>query len=79
MATGLEGVIRPFETPNTKPQRLFAPGSTSSPPIRLAIGEIGGTKTFSFSGSSTMSTYMAQVHTEKPSDAFDMTTGKLVN
>jgi hypothetical protein len=45
--------------------------------VRIAVGQIGGTKTFSFSGSSTTSSYMAAVHTEKSSSAFNMATGEL--
>jgi hypothetical protein len=74
----LEPIIRPFVGENIAP-KPFHPdgGSTSAPDVRIAIGEIGGTKTFAFSQSTSLSSYMAAVHTEKPSDAFDMSTGKL--
>ena len=75
----LENVIRPFVGQDVTPQRLLPRNGHSSPPVRLAVGIIGGTKTFSFSGSSTISSYMAQVNTEKPSDAFDMSTGSLAS
>ncbi len=74
---GLQSIIRPFVGQNVAPQRIHQPGAVGVPPVRFAIGEVGGTKTFSYSGSSTLSSYMAAVHTEKPSTAFDMTTGKL--
>jgi hypothetical protein len=74
---GLEGVIRPFQTPEVTPTRIISPSGRSSPPVHFSIGLRGGTKTFSFSGSTTMSTYMAQVNKEKASDAFDMSTGQL--
>lgn len=75
---GLEGVIRPFAGAQVTPQR-FIPngGGASAPPVRLAVGLVGGSKTFSFSNSTSLSSYMAAVHTEKVSTAFDMSTGKL--
>jgi hypothetical protein len=74
---GLEPIIRPFVGDQVSP-RPFHPGSsTSAPPVRLSVGLVGGTKTFAFSASSSLSSYMAAVHTEKTSTAFDMTTGKL--
>ena len=76
---GMEGIIRPFVGPGVAPRRIFEPGAKSSPPIHFSIGLRGGNKIFSFSGSSTTSSYMAAVHTEKASDAFDMATGKLAN
>lgn len=74
---GLEGIIRPFVGRDVSPVAIKTPGARSAPPVRLALGLKGGTKTFSYSGNSTLSSYMAQVHTEKPSTAFDMSTGKL--
>lgn len=74
---GMEGIIRPFVSPGTTPQRLFSNNSKSSPPVHFSIGLRGGNKTFSFSGSSSISSYMAAVHTEKSVDAFDMETGKV--
>lgn len=73
----LEQIVRPFVGEDVTPKKEFTQGGQSSSMVRLAIGTVGGTKTFSFSGSSTLSSYMAAVHTEKPSDAFDMTTGKV--
>lgn len=74
---GLEPIIRPFVGGGVGPQRFIPGQSTSAPPVRFAIGILGGTKTFGYSTSSSLSNYMAAVHTEKASDAFDMTTGKL--
>jgi hypothetical protein len=76
---GLEGIIRPFVGDNVTPTPFHPGNSASAPPVRLAIGMVGGTKTFSFSSSTNLSSYMAAVHTEKPSTAFDMTTGKLAS
>jgi hypothetical protein len=73
----LETIIRPFVNDPVTPQRFQPGSSTSAPPVRLAIGIIGGTKTFSFSSSVNLSSYMAQVHTEQASDAFDMSSGTL--
>jgi hypothetical protein len=75
--SGLEPIIRPFVGEQVGPQPFHPGNSASAPPVRLSIGLVGGSKTFSFSSSTTLSSYMAAVHTEKPSDAFDMTTGKL--
>jgi len=76
---GLEGVIRPFMGENTAPTPFHPGNSASAPPVRLSIGLVGGSKTFSFSSSTSMSSYMAAVHSEKPTTVFDMTTGKLVS
>ena len=74
---GLEGIIRPFVGNSVAPTPFHPGNSASAPPVRFAIGIVGGTKTFGFSNSSSLSSYMAAVHTEKSSDAFDMTTGQL--
>lgn len=75
---GLEPIIRPFVGDSVAPTP-FHPGSnpTSAPPVRLNIGIVGGSKTFAFSNSVTLSSYMAAVHKEKSTPIFDMTTGKL--
>ncbi len=74
---GLEPIIRPFVGEDVTPSKFIPGTSQSAPPVRLSIGVIGGTKTFAFSSSSSLSSYMAAVHTEKTTDIFDMTTGKL--
>ena len=74
---GLEGVIRPFVGEQVGPQPFHPGSSQSAPPVRLAVGVVGGSKTFPYSGSSSSTMYMAAVHTEKTSKAFDMTTGSL--
>jgi hypothetical protein len=74
---GMEGVIRPFVGSSVSPVPIHHPGAANVPPVRFAIGDVGGTKTFSYSGSSSLSSYMATINTEKTSTAFDMTTGEL--
>lgn len=74
---GLEGIIRPFVGAQVSPQRFIAGSPASAPPVRLSVGLVGGSKTFSFSSSTSLSSYMAAVHTERASSAFDMSTGKL--
>lgn len=74
---GLEGIVRPFIGETTGPTPFHPAGGSSQPPVRLTVGLLGGTKTFSFSQNATLTSYMAAVHTEKASTAFDMTTGKL--
>lgn len=76
---GLEGIIRPFVGNDVTPTPFHPQNSNSAPPVRLAVGLIGGTKTFSFSNSTTLTSYMAAVHTEKASTAFDMSTGQLAS
>ena len=63
--TDLETIIRPFSTPDVTPQPFHPAGSQGSPPVRVSIGLKGGTKTFSFSASSTRSTRMGNKHKEK--------------
>lgn len=75
---GLEGVIRPFVGDPTGPTPFHPDGAVNVPPVRLSIGLVGGTKTFSFAQSATLTSYMAAVHTEKASTVFDMSTGKLI-
>lgn len=75
--SGLEPIIRPFMGDQVTPQRFIPDSGNSAPPVRLAVGIVGGTKTFSFSNSTNLSSYMASVHTEKPSNVFDMSTGEL--
>lgn len=72
---GMEGIIRPFVGKEVAPRAIHQAGGRAQPPVRLAVGIIGGTKTFSYSGSSSLSSYMMAVNTEKPSTNFDMTTG----
>jgi hypothetical protein len=76
---GMEGIVRPFVGPGVAPRRIFEPNSKGSPPIHFSVGLRGGNKMFSFSGQSTISSYMAAVHKEAASDAFDMTTGQLAS
>lgn len=73
----LEPIIRPFVGQDVAPKPFHPGGASNVPAVRFVVGEIGGTKTFAFSLSSTLSSYMAAVHTEKTSTAFDMSTGKL--
>jgi len=74
---GLESIIRPFGPPSVDPTPFHPFSGSSQPSIRFAIGIVGGNKTFSFSQSATLTSYMAAVHTEKSVTAFDMTTGQL--
>jgi len=73
----MEGIIRPFVGADVTPIPLKSSSPVSAPAVRFAVGEIGGTKTFSYSGSSSLTSYMTNVHTEATATNFDMTTGKL--
>jgi hypothetical protein len=61
------------------PTPFHPAGATSTPPVRIVVGLRGGTKTFSFSGSATRSSYMEAVHRESAPSNFDMTTGKVTS
>lgn len=73
---GMEGIVRPFVGRDVSPISIHQAGAKSAPEVRLAIGVVGGTKTFPYSGSGSLSTYMMTVHTEKPAPSFNMSTGK---
>lgn len=74
---GMEGVIRPFVGADVTPTPLKPSSPVSAPMVRFVVGARGGTKTFSYSGGSTLTSYMTNVHKEAPPTNFDMTTGKL--
>lgn len=74
---GLEPIIRPFVGQDVGPTPFHPQGGASAPPVRISIGLIGGSKTFGFSNSSSLSSYMAAVHKEQGTNIFDMSTGKL--
>jgi hypothetical protein len=74
---GLEPVIRPFVGDDAAPTPFHPFGGSSQPPVRLSIGLVGGTKTFSYSQSATLTSYMATIHTEKTQTIFNMETGQL--
>ena len=74
---GLEGVIRPFMGEPVGPQPFHPDNAQGAPPVRLSVGLVGGSKIFPTSASATTSTYMAAVHTEASSTAFDMASGQL--
>lgn len=61
----IESIIRPFTTEDVTPQKYQQPGAVGAPPVRVVVGLKGGTKTFSFSGSSSASTRIGHRHTER--------------
>jgi len=73
----MENIIRPFVGEDVTPTPVHQANATNVPPVRFSVGIVGGTKTFSYSGSSTLTNYMAAVHTEAESNAFNMSTGQL--
>lgn len=73
---GMEGIVRPWVDRSVAPVPIKQSSPQAQPLVRFAIGLTGGTKTFSFSGSSSLSSYMADVHTESATDNFDLTTLK---
>ena len=61
----LEPIIRPFQDDSVAPTPFTKPGQIGVPPVRVSVGLRGGTKTFSFSGSSSNSTRIGHTHTEQ--------------
>jgi hypothetical protein len=61
----LEPIIRPFADEDVTPTKFVQPGQVGTPPVRVSVGLKGGTKTFSFSGSSVNTTRIGHTHTEK--------------
>ena len=61
----MEPIIRPFIGPGTDPQPFHPAGTIGVPDVHVSIGLKGGTKTFSYSGSSTVGTKMGNAHKEK--------------
>ena len=73
---GLESIIRPFMGQDVSPTRIQQPGAVGVPPVLLAIGRVGGTKTFSTTYNYSMSSYMVEIHDEKKTNNYDIETGK---
>lgn len=73
---GMEGIIRPFVGKSVSPTRIYQGAGRSTPEVRINVGVVGGTKTFSYSGSGSYSTYLMAVHTEKTAPNFNMSTGE---
>lgn len=73
---GFEGIVRP-SLPGARPTRFINGPARGQTPVRLVVGLTGGSETFAFSHSNSLSSYMATVHKEKPVDSFDMTTGQV--
>jgi len=63
--SAMERIVRPFSNEDVTPTPFHPAGAVGVPPVRLSIGLKGGTKTFSYSGSSSNSTRIGHKHTEK--------------
>jgi hypothetical protein len=63
--TDLETVVRPFASPDVVPAPFHPAGTVGVPPVRVTVGLKGGTRTFSFSSSATISFRMGAKHKEK--------------
>lgn len=74
--TVLDSLIRPSINDPVTPTPIRQPSPASQPLVRFVVGLVGGSKTFSYSGSSSLSSYMADVHTEQPVDNFDLSSLK---
>jgi hypothetical protein len=62
--TDLETIVRPFASPDVAPQPFHPAGAVGVAPVRVTIGRKGGTRTFSFSASSTITFRMGNRHKE---------------
>lgn len=62
----IEGIVRPFQTPDVSPSKPFYTAGKAAPQIvRLQFGRGGGGRTFNGSESMTASFYMTQYVNEK--------------
>lgn len=79
MSAPLEGIFRPFETQDVGPTPFYPPGAVGVPPVRIAIGSIGGTRTFAYQGSLHETFYLGTIRTESAvPNLFDFATGLAV-
>lgn len=62
----IETVVRPFSNPSVTPTPFTNPGAVGVPNVKIQVGAVGGSKTFSFSFSCTSTSYMVRIHREKP-------------
>jgi len=60
----LETIVRPFAAPDVTPTPFHPAGAVGVPQVRVTVGLKGGTRTFSFSASSTISFRMGNKHKE---------------
>jgi hypothetical protein len=63
--TDLETIVRPFATPDVTPRPFHPAGAQGAPPVRVSVGLKGGSKTFTWSASSSRSTRMGNKHKER--------------
>jgi hypothetical protein len=63
--TDLESIIRPFAAPDVAPSPFHTPGAQGAQPVLVSVGLKGGTKTFTWSASSSRSTRMGNKHKER--------------
>lgn len=62
----IEGIVRPFQTPDTAPGKPFYTAGKGAPPnVVLQFGRGGGGKVFNGSSSYAASFYMTQYINEK--------------
>jgi hypothetical protein len=62
--TDLETIVRPFSSPDATPLPFHPAGAQGAQPVLVSVGLKGGTKTFTFSASSSRSTRMGNRHKE---------------
>ncbi len=61
----IETIVRPFATEDTTPIRTVKAGQSAAEPVLIVIGRKGGAKTFAWSGSCTMTSYLIRIHRER--------------
>lgn len=64
MTAPLTQIIQPFQNESVAPTPYDVPGQKGTPPVVVHVGLKGGTKTFSWSTSSTASFYSPKKHVE---------------
>lgn len=64
MAAPLNQIVQPFQNESVEPTRYDVPGQKGTPPVVVHIGLKGGTKTFSWSASTSASFYSPKHHAE---------------
>jgi hypothetical protein len=61
----IETIVRPFIGQDTTPVRTVRAGQSSVEPVLVVAGRKGGARTFAWSGSASMTSYLIRIHRER--------------
>ncbi len=61
----IETIVRPFVGQDITPTRTVKAGQSSVEPVLIMVGRKGGSKTFAWSGSASMTSYLIRIHRER--------------